>query len=73
LANPVEFGAVDGQPVFVLFATVSPSVKTHLELLSQLSYCLRDEAFLTLLRRDPAQADLLREAERRIAQLPHPR
>lgn len=47
--QPVDFGALDGQPVFALFTLVSPTVKTHLHLLSRLAYCLRDAHFKSLL------------------------
>ncbi len=41
LENPVEFGAIDGKPVNVLFTMVSPTVKSHLHLLSRLTFGLR--------------------------------
>jgi len=47
--QPVDFGAVDGKPVFALFTLISPTVKTHLHLLSRLACCLRDEHFKSLL------------------------
>lgn len=43
LAQPVNFGAVDGKPVQILFTITSPTVRTHLHLLSKLAYCLRDD------------------------------
>ncbi len=44
LAQPVDFGAVDGKPVQILFTITSPTVRTHLHLLSKLAYCLRDDS-----------------------------
>lgn len=41
LANPVDFGALDGLPVHILFTIISPTVKMHLHLLSKLAFCLR--------------------------------
>lgn len=49
LAQPVDFGALDGIPVQVLFMMTSPTVKVHLHLLSRLAYALRDEAFRSIL------------------------
>lgn len=48
--KPVDFGAVDGHPVFVLFFIFSPSTAVHLDLLSRLSYCLRSPGFLEVLK-----------------------
>jgi len=45
LERPVEFGALDGKPVQTLLAIVSPAVRTHLHLLSLLSFGLRREDF----------------------------
>jgi len=41
LDAPVEFGAIDGQPVHTLFTLVSPTVQAHLHLLSRLTFGLR--------------------------------
>ncbi len=43
LARPIDFGAVDGKPVHILFTITSPTVRTHLHLLSKLAYSLRDD------------------------------
>jgi len=51
--KPVPFGAVDDQPVSVLFLLISPTVKHHLHLLSRLSYCIRDRAFVDFLLSQP--------------------
>ncbi|MDD5705563.1 MAG: PTS sugar transporter subunit IIA [Kiritimatiellae bacterium] len=45
LKQPVEFGALDGQPVHTLFTLVSPTVRLHLHLLSRLTFALRDDTF----------------------------
>jgi PTS system nitrogen regulatory IIA component len=65
LAEPIEFGAVDGKPVYALFSLISPTVRAHLHILSRLAFTLRDEAFMaTLMRRAPASEIL--EAARRV-------
>ena len=51
LNHPVDFGAVDEKHVFVMFFLLSPTITCHLNLLSRLSFCLRDNAFLDLLSR----------------------
>jgi PTS system nitrogen regulatory IIA component len=42
LAKPVDFGALDGKPVRVLFTLTSPTARVHLHLLSKLAFALRD-------------------------------
>lgn len=53
LKNRVDFHAVDKKPVDLLFVLVAPSAKHHLHLLSRLSFCLRDDSFLTFLKSRP--------------------
>jgi nitrogen PTS system EIIA component len=45
LDRPVDFGAVDGKPVHVLFTLICPSQRSHLQTLSRLSYALHDAKF----------------------------
>ncbi len=45
LENPVDFGALDGQPATTLFTLISPTVRAHLHLLSRLGFALRDPGF----------------------------
>ncbi len=42
LERPVDFAALDGQPVTTLFTLISPTVRAHLHLLSRLGFVLRD-------------------------------
>ncbi len=51
LAKPVDFKAIDGQPVFVLFMMLSPTTRMHLHHLSRLSFCLRNQAFAAFLKK----------------------
>lgn len=73
LERPVDFGAVDGRPVRALFPLLSPSVPSHLRMLSRLSHALHDPE---LRRRIDAQASVesvlerLRELERDSAEEP---
>ena len=59
LEKAVDFKAVDGQAVDVLFAIVCPTVKDHLHLLSRLGYALRDEGFRSVVRARAADEVLL--------------
>jgi PTS system nitrogen regulatory IIA component len=51
--NSVQYGAIDDRPVSILFLLISPTVKHHLHLLSRLSYCIRDGAFVDFLQTQP--------------------
>ena len=51
LAQPVDFGALDGKPVQILFTIISPTIRMHLHLLSKLAYCLRDQRLRDILGR----------------------
>lgn len=59
LRHPVEFDAVDGEPVHALFTLISPSVPTHLRILAQLGFVLRDDALRRLLARRATASELL--------------
>ncbi|MCM2359572.1 MAG: PTS sugar transporter subunit IIA [Geobacteraceae bacterium] len=59
LEKPIDFNALDGKPVDVLFTLISPTAKTHLHLLAKLAYVLRDERFKEALRRRKGPADIL--------------
>ena len=66
LRKPVDFGAIDGRPVWALFLLLSPTVPDHLRMLSQLSYALHDEGLRALLeRRAPLEAIVGRLSELR--------
>ncbi len=49
LRQPVDFGAVDGKPVWALFLLLSPTIQSHLRMLSQLSWALHDVQVRALL------------------------
>ena len=42
LKDPVDFKALDHQPVFIVFTLLTPSVKQHLAILSRLAFCLQN-------------------------------
>ncbi len=71
LETPVDFRAVDKKPVDALFVLVTPSAKQHLSLLSRISFCLREDAFLRLLKLRPDRERFLEavaEFENRLDQ-----
>lgn len=67
LEKPVEFGAIDGQPVHALFTLISPTVKAHLHLLSRLAYALRDPEMKALIAGQGSREAIL-EAVRRVGE-----
>jgi PTS system nitrogen regulatory IIA component len=56
LEKPIDFGAVDDRPVFVMFILLSQSIKIHLHLLSRFSFCVRDNSFVEFLKTFPDEA-----------------
>jgi len=64
LARPIEFGAVDGQPVHTIFSIVSPTIKGHLQLLAKLSRALLDAGFRAAITRRATTEEILAEARR---------
>jgi PTS system nitrogen regulatory IIA component len=56
LEHPVDFGAIDDQPVRTVFAVISPTVPVHLRILAELSFLLQDAVLRDLLdQRAPAE------------------
>jgi PTS system nitrogen regulatory IIA component len=69
LDHSVPFAAIDGKPVTMVFAMMTPTVRAHLQLLSHLSHALHDGAFTAALQRRANAAAILAEARRVDAQL----
>ncbi len=70
LENPIQFDALDGQPVSALFALISPTVKTHLHLLSRLGFVLRDPEFKAAVKQKAPREELFETLVRAEAALP---
>ncbi len=64
LRHPVDFGAFDNKPVFAIFLLVSPTARTHLHLLSRLSFALHDSELKAALARRASSAQVLAEFQR---------
>ena len=43
LEQSIDYGAIDGKPVDCLFTLISPTVRSHLHMLSRITYVLKDE------------------------------
>jgi PTS system nitrogen regulatory IIA component len=64
LSRPVDFGALDGKPVYVLFSIISPTNRSHLQLLARLSFALHDKRLRQAVIRGAAKEDILTEIRR---------
>jgi PTS system nitrogen regulatory IIA component len=62
LARPVDFGALDGKPVQVLFSLICPTTRGHLQMLSRLSYALHEKKFRDVVLAAGQREEILREA-----------
>lgn len=69
LETPVDYGALDGRPVYALFTLVSTTVRAHLELLSRLSFALRDPGFHAAIEQQGTREQILEQARRLDASL----
>jgi PTS system nitrogen regulatory IIA component len=61
LEEPIDFDAMDNQPVDILFALIVPEEATekHLQMLSQIAEMLRDQEFLRQLRSANSKESLI--------------
>ena len=67
LPKPIEFKAIDGKPVWMLFLLLSPSIPDHLRLLAPLSWALHDAELRRLLeQRAPLDSLLTRLRAMRV-------
>lgn len=63
LKTPVDYHALDNQPVSTLFFILFPELKFHLHLLSSLSLCLRNRQFNEFLKTCPEQSELIQKID----------
>ena len=59
LQSPVNWNSLDGKPVETLLLIVSASAKTHLRVLSEITFFSREEEFRRLLKERASLEDLL--------------
>src|SRR5262249_19241430 len=64
LAQPIDFGALAGKPVHVLFSIISAANRSHLQLLSRLSFALHDGKLRQTVARHAPREEILREVRR---------
>jgi PTS system nitrogen regulatory IIA component len=72
LEKPVDYGALDGAPVQVLFSLICPTMRSHLQMLARLAHALHDAAFKEVVLRQGERDAILREARRIDAALAEP-
>ena len=72
LERPVDFCAIDGSPIHTLFLMISTTVRGHLQTLARLSSALGEPGFKDAILRRASAAEILHEAGRVEAGLPHP-
>ncbi|MDY0268296.1 PTS sugar transporter subunit IIA [Trichloromonas sp.] len=66
LEQPVDFKALDGQPVRLLLTVIAPTLRSHLHLLSQLGFVLKNPYFKKILSEEGSREEILaalRQAE----------
>lgn len=59
LERPIDFHALDGQPVRVLFVLLSPSVRQHLQMFARLAFALHDGILKKLIARAASREAIL--------------
>jgi nitrogen PTS system EIIA component len=62
LENAINFLSLDNLPVNCLFTIVAPTVRSHLYLLSRLSFALRIPAFKKSIKEQASREEILEEA-----------
>lgn len=73
LERPVDFQALDGVPVSILFTLITPTLRSHLHLLSVLGFVLQDSSFRRALTAQGSREEIssaLRGVERLIKSQP---
>jgi len=59
LEHPIDFHAMDGKPVEIFFTVVTPTVRSHLSLLSRLTFVLRDPQALAVLHQRGSRPEIM--------------
>lgn len=70
LDHPIDFRAIDGQPVGTLFTLISPTVRAHLHMLSRLGFVLQDQDFKQAIKRQASRDELTEALAKAEAALP---
>ncbi|MCW8130739.1 MAG: PTS sugar transporter subunit IIA [Planctomycetota bacterium] len=64
LEQPIDFGALDGQPVQVMFTVLSPTLRGHLHLLAHLAAALGVDGFREAITRQATREEIYAEARK---------
>lgn len=62
--EPVDFGAIDGKPINCLFVLISPTVRSHLKILSRIAFALKDPVVKEAIVSQCSREIILKEIER---------
>ncbi len=65
----IDFDSIDKVPVFAMFLLLSSTTEEHLNILSRLSFLLRDSTFLAFLRHIPEAETFFKKVEAFEAQM----
>ena len=64
LEELVDYGAIDGKPVNCLFTLISPTVRSHLKMLSRIAYALKNPQVKEALVNQASRDVILNEIEK---------
>ncbi|HEX9873760.1 MAG TPA: PTS sugar transporter subunit IIA, partial [Deferrimonas sp.] len=64
LEKPIDFHALDGKPVLILFTLITPTLRSHLHLLSTLGFVLKDRGFRKMLEEEGSREEIFRALRR---------
>jgi len=64
LEGPIDYDAIDGKPVNCLFTLVSPTVRSHLKMLSRIAYVLKNTHVKNALVSQKSREIILSEIEK---------
>lgn len=70
LDHPVDFKAIDSQPVSTFFTLISPTVRAHLHMLSRLGFVLQNPDFKSAIKRQASREELMEALVRAEAGIP---
>jgi PTS system nitrogen regulatory IIA component len=70
LENPIDFKAIDGRPVNILFTLISPTARAHLHLLSRLGYVLHNPDFKEALHSQAPRDEIMERLTKAEMALP---
>ncbi len=56
---PIDFGALDGKPIYALFMLVCPTIHVHLQMLARLAHLLRQPEFKNRIRTMASEKEII--------------